>query len=119
MKSSGNTRRSAPSAAALTRAARTLAALPSTSPTVGFSWASVILNSAVRSLMTYAHFVYKYDTPRPLRQSPSSDRAYALGDGKQPEQGANNERNPHRRRAQILDAADLRIVSRRQAVGKL
>src|ERR1700749_2044511 len=109
MKSSGNTIRSAPSAVARSRAARTLAALPSTSPTVGFSWARVILNSAVRSLMTYAHFVYKYDAPHPLRQSPSSDRAYALSDGKHPEQRADNQRNPHRRRAQILDPADLRI----------
>ena len=44
MNSSGSTTRSAPSARALSRAARALAALPVTSPTVGFSWASVIVN---------------------------------------------------------------------------
>src|SRR5215204_2987664 len=44
MNSSGSTRRSAPSALALSRAARAFAALPVTSPTVGFSWASVIVN---------------------------------------------------------------------------
>src|SRR3954471_4830953 len=44
MNNSGSTRRSAPSALALSRAARALAALPVISPTVGFSWASVIVN---------------------------------------------------------------------------
>src|SRR5437868_5490179 len=43
MNNSGSTRRSAPSALALSRAARALAALPVTSPTVGFNCASVIL----------------------------------------------------------------------------
>src|SRR5437899_9896816 len=43
MNSSGSTRRSAPSALALSRAARALAAFPVTSPTVGFNCASVIL----------------------------------------------------------------------------
>src|SRR5881275_2088069 len=43
MNSSGSTTRSAPSALALSRAARALAALPATSPTVGFNCASVIL----------------------------------------------------------------------------
>ena len=44
MNNSGNTTRSAPSALACARAARALAALPATSPTVGFNWASVIVN---------------------------------------------------------------------------
>ena len=39
MNSSGNIIRSAPSAAARARAARALAALPSTSPMIGLSWA--------------------------------------------------------------------------------
>src|SRR6266404_6369495 len=45
MNSSEKTTRSAPSARAFSRAARAFAALPATSPTVGFNWASVILNS--------------------------------------------------------------------------
>src|SRR5206468_12183606 len=44
MNNSGSTTRSAPSALALSRATRALAALPVTSPTVGFSWASEIVN---------------------------------------------------------------------------
>src|SRR5271157_4824102 len=119
MKSSGNTTRSEPSEAAHVRATRTLAALPSTSPTVGLSWASVILNSAAPSLMTYAHFVHNYDAPPLGPQSPLLDRAYALGDGKQPEQTADNEGDAHRCRAQILHPPDLRIVVRGQAVGEL
>src|SRR3954471_15522109 len=44
MNSSGSTSRSAPSAFAFWRAARAFAALPGTSPTVGFNCASVIVN---------------------------------------------------------------------------
>src|ERR1700736_5452424 len=51
MNISGSTIRSAPSACARARAARALAALPVTSPTVGFNWASVILNWAAGSVM--------------------------------------------------------------------
>src|SRR5215831_697403 len=98
MKSSENTIRSAPSAAALARAVRTLAALPSISPTAGLSWASVILNSALRSLITYAHIGYnKYAPWRAGLQSTALDRSYALGDGKQPEQAGHQQRNADRR----------------------
>src|SRR6266568_4588838 len=51
MNNSGNSTRSAPSADACARAARTLAALPSISPMVGLSWASVTANSLRRSVM--------------------------------------------------------------------
>src|SRR5450755_1029057 len=51
MNNSGSTRRSAPSSAARARAARAFSALPATSPTVGFSWASVIANWLARSVM--------------------------------------------------------------------
>src|ERR1700742_1608240 len=51
MNSSDSTRRSAPSARARARAARALAALPVTSPTVGFNWASVIENWALYWVM--------------------------------------------------------------------
>src|ERR1700758_2300645 len=119
MNSSGNTTRSAPWAAARARAVRALAALPSTSPTVGLSWASVILNSAARSFMTYAHFIHNYGTPNGWLQLPSLDRAYAFGDGEQPKQGADDQRDAHRGRAQILHPPDLRIVIRGQAVGEL
>src|SRR5260221_2505226 len=51
MNNSGSTTRSAPSARAFARAARALAALPVTSPTVGFNWASVIENWALRSVI--------------------------------------------------------------------
>src|SRR5437868_5452354 len=46
MKSSGNSKRSEPSASALSRAARAFAALLATSPTGGLSWARVILKAA-------------------------------------------------------------------------
>src|SRR5215472_3623798 len=119
MKSSGNTTRSAPSAAAFARPARALVALPSTSPTVGLSWASVILKSAARSFMTYTHFIHKYGAPTVGLQLPSLDRAYAFGDGKQPKQGADDQRHAHRGRTQILHPPDLRIVISGQAVGEL
>src|SRR5580704_1312895 len=120
MNSSGSTRRSEPSAAAWARAARALAALPSISPTVGFSWASVILNSAVRSLITYAHIGYNNDgLCHGELQSPALDRSYALGEGKQPEQAGHYQRDADRGRSQILDSADLRIVIGGQPVGKL
>src|ERR1700755_1873315 len=111
MNNSGSTTRSAPSAAARTRAARAFAAFPSTSPTVGLSWASVILNSAVRSFITYAHIGYNYNGLRlPLGQSPASDRSHALGDGEQPEQRGHQQHDADCGRAHILDPADLRIV---------
>src|ERR1700726_2719613 len=120
MNSSGNTRRSAPSAAARTRAARALAALPSISPTVGFNCASVIMNSAVRSVITYAHIGYKNNDPwHAGLQWPALDRSYALGEGKQPEQAGHYQRHADGGRAQILDPADLWIVIGGEPVGEL
>src|SRR5581483_1231963 len=120
MNNSGNTTRSAPSVAARARAARALAALPSTSPTVGLSWASVIFNSAVRSFITYAHIGYNDNGPlREFGQSPASDRSHAFGDGKQPEQRGHQQHDADRGRAHVLDPADLRIVIHGQAVGQL
>src|ERR1700739_735674 len=102
MKSSGSTTSSAPSLAARARAARALTALPSTSPTVGLSWASVILNSAVRSLITYAHVGYNDNGPRRAApQSPASDRSHALSDGKQPEQRRHQQHDADRGRTHV------------------
>src|ERR1700756_531096 len=120
MKSSGSTTSSAPSLAARARAARALTALPSTSPTVGLSWASVILNSAVRSLITYAHIGYNNNVPsRAGLQSPALDRSYALGDGKQPEDASHQQSDADRRRSHVLDPPDLRVVIGGQAIGEL
>src|ERR1700757_4788662 len=120
MKSSGNTTRSAPSLAARARAARALAALLSTSPTVGFSWGSVILNSAVRSLIRYAHIGYNNNVPsRAGLQSPALDRSYALGDGKQPKGTGHQQCDADRRRSHVLDPPDLWVVIGGQAVGEL
>ncbi len=44
MNNSDSITRSAPSARARSRAARTFAALPATSPIVGFNWAKVMEN---------------------------------------------------------------------------
>src|SRR6201995_528629 len=119
MNNSGSTTRSAPSAAARARAARALAALPSTSPTVGLSWASVILNSAVRSYITYAHIGYNDNGPqRAGLQSLASDRSHALSDGKQPEQRRHQQHDADRGRAHVLDPADLRIVVGGEPVGQ-
>src|SRR5215831_7876335 len=119
MKSSENTIKSAPSAAALTRAARTLAALPSMSPTVGLSWASVILNSALRSLITYAHIGYNKCAPwRAELQSPALERSYALGDGKQPKKAGHQKRHADRCRAHVLDPPDLQIMVGGQPIGE-
>src|ERR1700743_3694788 len=103
MNNSGSTTRSAPSAAARTRAARALAALPSTSPTVGLSWASVILSSVGRSVIPYAHIGYNEDAPRrPGLQTLGLDHTHALGDGKQPEQRGHQQHDADRGRAHVL-----------------
>src|SRR6516225_8625047 len=104
MKSSEKTTRSAPSAAARARAARALAALPSTSPTVGLSWASVMMNWSVRSVMAI----------RCTSVAPSaiarSEHSHALGDGEQPEDAGHDQGDTDRRRAHVLDMLDLGIV---------
>src|ERR1700761_9193069 len=54
MNSSDSTTRSAPSALSRARALRAFTALPSMSPTVGLSWASVILNSVMGTMVPCA-----------------------------------------------------------------
>src|ERR1700678_382081 len=113
MTNSGNTTRSAPAARACARAARALAALPATSPTAGFNWASVTVKWVAGSVME------RWCLARGQTAIAWSDRAYALGDGEQPEQARHDQRDAHRRRAHILDPADLRIMLGGQPVGEL
>src|SRR6266566_7416872 len=104
MNNSGNSIRSAPSALAWARAARALAALPATSPTVGFSWASVIKNWEPGSVMR------RWCTALVQTAIACLERAYAFGDGKQPEQAGHDQRHADRGRAHVLDPPDLRIM---------
>src|SRR6476661_681160 len=145
MNSSGSTTRSAPSALALSRATRALAALPVTSPTVGFSWASEIVNlgsvmgrwclaeeqtanarfkafssevgtgsheeNASKQKLRYAVLI--------LISTAYLERAYAFGDGKEPEGASHQQRDADRRRPHVLDPPDLRIVVGGEPVGQL
>src|SRR6185503_9801659 len=145
MNNSGSTSRSAPSAVALSRAARALAALPVTSPTVGFSWASAMVN--LGSVMgrwclaqgqtandCFVAFSSEVDTgsreenasKQKLRyavliptRTAYLERAYAFGDGEQPERGSHQQRDADRRRTHVLDLADFRIVFGSKPVRKL
>src|SRR5689334_12297264 len=136
MNSSGSTRRSAPSVLAWSRAARALAALPVTSPTVGFNCASVIVK--VGSVMgrwclaqeqtANARFVAlsrEVDTGSRKENASKQklryavliqistaylDRAHAFGEGEQPECAGHQECNADGRRPHVLDLTDLRIV---------
>src|SRR3954447_1912 len=145
MNNSGSTRRSAPSALALSRAARALAALPVTSPTVGFSWASVIVNLGsvmgrwclAQEQTANARFIaFSSEAGTGSREENASkqklryavliristaylERAYAFGDGKQPEGASHQQRDADRRRTHVLDPPDLRIVVGGEAVGEL
>src|SRR6185503_13693713 len=145
MNNSGSTSRSAPSALALSRAARALAALPVTSPTVGFNWASAMVNlGSVMGLWCLAQeqtandcfvaFSSEVDTgsreenaaKQKLRYAaliPIStaylERAYAFGDGKQPERPGHQQRHADRRRPHVLDPPDLRVVGGGEPVGEL
>src|SRR6188474_713002 len=119
MNNSGSTRRSAPSALALSRAARALAALPVTSPTVGFSWASAIVNlgsvmgrwclaqeqTANARFKAFSSEVgtgsrkenaskqkLRYAVLIPIRTA-YLDCAYAFGEGEQPEGAGHQQRD--------------------------
>src|SRR4051812_1678773 len=145
MNSSGSTTRSAPSAFALSRAARALAALPVTSPTVGFSWASEIVNlgSVMGAMVPRTRANCKCSLQSAFKRSDAGsreesaskqklryavliristaylERAYAFGDGKQPERPAHQQRDADRRRPHVLDPPDLRIVVGGEPVGEL
>src|SRR5271154_2074771 len=112
MNNSDRTTTSAPSAFALARATRALAALPSTSPTVGFIWASVIAKFFGRSVICGWCLAYGQTTIA------CSDNAYALGDREQPEQPRGDQRHTDRGRTHILDPPDLQVVLGGQAVGQ-
>src|SRR5271155_628329 len=113
MNNSDTITRSAPSALARARAARTFAALPATSPTVGFNWAKVIENWSARSVIGGSCLAYGQTTIA------CSDNAYALGDREQPEQPRGDQRHADRGRTHVLDPPDLQVVVGGQAVGKL
>src|SRR3954451_7320090 len=145
MNNSGSTRRSAPSALALSRAARALAAFPVMSPTVGFSCASVIVNLGsvmgrwclAQEQTANARFIaFSSEVGTGSREENASkqklryavlirigtaylERAYAFGDGKQPEGASHQQRDADRRRAHVLDPPDLRIVVGGEPVGQL
>src|SRR5271167_4101666 len=105
MNNSDITTRSAPSACARARAARTFAALPVTSPTVGFNCASVIAKLSVIERWCSAHG---------QTAIACLDKTYALGEREQPEQARGNQRHADRGRTHVLDPPDLRIVLGRQ-----
>src|SRR3954463_5738902 len=145
MNNSGSTRRSAQSALALSRAARALAAFPVMSPTVGFSWASVIVNLGsvmgrwclAQEQTANARFIaFSSELGTGSREENASkqklryavlirigtaylERAYAFGDGKQPERACHQQRDADRRRTHVLDPPDLRIVVGGEPVGEL
>src|SRR5215813_9979619 len=105
MKSSGRATRSAPSRNPSARAARAFSALPARSPTVGLSCATAIARrSAGREFMS---------APR------LSNEADALGERDQPGKARDDQRKPDGGRADVLDAADLRIDLAIDPVGKL
>src|SRR5437870_10884480 len=107
MNSSGNATRSAPSRCPSARAARTFSALPAMSPTVGLSCATAIARlSAGREFMA---------APR----MSISNETEALGERHQPGKARDDQREPNSGRADVLDAADLRIDLAVDAVGKL
>src|SRR4029079_6038388 len=145
MNSSGSTTRSAPSALALSRAARALAALPVTSPTVGFNWASEMVNlgsvmgrwclaqgqTANDCFVAFSSEVdagsreenaskqkLRYAVLIPIRTA-YLERAYAFGDGEQPERAGHQQRDADGRRTHVLDLADLRIVFGGEPVSEL
>ena len=114
MNSSGKTSRSARSDTACFRAARAFAALPVTSPTMGLSWASVIVSWVALVMIAFS----------PLRQKSAiaqyehkSDETYALCDGEQPDPSGDHQRDADGRRPHVLDPADLLVVVGRQAIG--
>src|SRR5689334_20795462 len=108
MNSSGKATRSAPSRCASARAARAFSMLPARSPTVGLSCATAIASrSAGREFMVHrAH------------QSISNE-AEALGERKKPGGARDDQGEPDRGRADVLDPADLRIDLTVDAVGEL
>src|SRR6202012_232480 len=99
MNNSESTIRSAPSALARARAARALAALPATSPIVGFNWASVMENWSARSVMSGSCLGCAKSAIA------SSDNAHALGEREQPENAGGEQRHADRRRTHVLDPA--------------
>src|SRR5690349_2821665 len=145
MNNSGSTSRSAPSVLAWSRAARALAALPVTSPTVGFNCASVIVKlgsvmerwclaqeqTANARLVAFSSEVgtgsrrenaskQKLRYAVLLRISTAYlERAYAFGDGEQPERPGHQQRDADRCRAHVLDPPDLRVVVGGQPVCEL
>src|SRR5690242_7056785 len=145
MNNSGSTSRSAPSVLAWSRAARALAALPVTSPTVGFNCASVIVKlgsvmerwclaqeqTANARLVAFSSEVgtgsrqenASKQKPTYAVLIPTStaylERAYTFGDGKQPERPGHQQCDADRRRPHVLDPPDLRIVVGGQPVGEL
>src|SRR6516225_1251948 len=112
MNSSGSTTRSAPSAAARARAVRALAALPSTSPTVGLSWASVMTNSWTASVMG------GWCTATRPTATLALDHAHAFGDGEEPEQAGHDQGQADRGRSHVLDVLDLLVAIGGQPVGQ-
>src|SRR5258708_38832874 len=104
MNNSGNSTRSARSTAACARAARAFAALPSMSPMVGLSWASVTANASRRSVMAAT---LRLEEPQPL------------DDGEDPECPGHQHRDADDGRAQLLDPSDLPLVIHCQAGGRV
>src|SRR5690242_10998606 len=104
MNNSGNSTRSAPSAMARERATRAFAALPSISPMVGLSWASVTANASKRSVMAAVLAL---------------EESQSLDDGDDPECAGHQQRDAHCGRAHVLDPADLLVVIHGQAIGEL
>src|ERR1700729_1525138 len=119
MNNSDSITRSAPSARARSRAARTFAALPLTSPMVGLSWAKVIENWSARSVMNGSCLACAQTAIVRSDDTHASDNAHALGDRKQPEQPGGNQRHADRGRPHVLDPPDLQIVLGSQAIGEL
>src|SRR4029450_12327642 len=136
MNNSGSTTRSAPSAFARSRATRALAALPVMSPTVGFSWASVIVNLGsvmgrwclAQEQTANARFkALSGEVGTGSREENASkqklryavliristaylERPSAFGDDKRPDRPGPQQRDADRRRSDVLDPPDLPIV---------
>ena len=113
MNSSGKITRSAPCPAAVARARRTFSALPATSPTVGLSCASAM---ARRS----AGGVHEKDVAS-AGAAPQCGQIepQPFGNRQQPGEARDGERDADRCGGHVLDTADVRVLRRRDVIGKL
>src|SRR3954453_6293225 len=121
MKSSGNAIRSARSRAANARAARTLSALPATSPTVGLSCATAIASRSI-GRMVMALGLARRGAGRQSAPSCSgyaSEQTQPLGQRQEPDRPGQQQGQANGGRAHVLDPPDLGVDLQIDPVGEL